>query len=158
MANGGHSVQPYVAQLASGTASPAAGTKQLISSSLSGSLTGLMEHVVTAVPSYNQATYIPGYFVGGKTGTAQIWDASFDKGKGGWLPDVYNFSFYGWVGHSSPDLAVGVVIYHGALTDMPIQSTELFRRVATDSVVDLHIEANKDGPVPPPGRKAKSLG
>jgi hypothetical protein len=61
-------------QLREPAPSPTTGAQQVISASLSSSLTGLMEHVVTAVPSYNQATYIPGYYVGGKTGTAQIWD------------------------------------------------------------------------------------
>ena len=110
-----------------------------------------MQHVVTAVPSYAQATYIPGYYVGGKTGTAQIWDPTLNKGKGGWMEDIYNYSFYGWIGHSSPDLAVGVVIYQGTPTkvaqgvlDMPMQSTELFRRVATDAVVSREDPAEQE--------------
>jgi len=167
MANGGQSVTPHVALLepsqAAGTPSPA--PKQIISTSLSGQLTGLMEHVVTAVPSYLQSTYIPGYFVGGKTGTAQIWDPALNRGQGGWMEDIYNYSFYGWVGHSSPDLAVGVVIYQGTPTKvaqgvlaMPMQSTELFRRVATDAVVTQKIPPNKSGPSAPSGQKAKPLG
>jgi cell division protein FtsI/penicillin-binding protein 2 len=167
MANGGIEVTPHVAQLASGggTASPSQGPRQIISPSLSSSLNGLMTHVVTAVPSYAQATYMPGYFVGGKTGTAQIWDPTLDKGKGGWLADIYDYSFYGWVGHSSPDLTIGVVIYQGTPTTvgqgvlpMPTQSTELFRRIATDAVIGLHIPPNPDSPAPPNGKKAKPLG
>ncbi len=101
MANGGLSVTPHVAVLDQGTAAPSAssGARRVISASLSSSLTGLMEHVVTAVPSYHQATYIPGYYVGGKTGTAQIWDPTLNHGKGGWMDNIYNYSFYGWVGH-----------------------------------------------------------
>jgi cell division protein FtsI/penicillin-binding protein 2 len=167
MANGGKAVTPHVAEpdQGSGVPSPSASPKQIISASLSTSLTGLMEHVVTAVKSYDQATYIPGYFVGGKTGTAQIWDPTLNKGKGDWMADIYNYSFYGWVGHDSPDLAVGVVIYEGKPTKvaqgvlaMPMQSTELFRRVATDAVVSEKIPPNKNGPTPPGGAKAKSLG
>jgi cell division protein FtsI/penicillin-binding protein 2 len=167
MANGGLAVTPHVAQISAsgGTASPSQGPRQIIDSSLSGSLTGLMTHVVTAVPSYLQATYMPGYFVGGKTGTAQIWDPTLDKGKGGWMENIYNYSFYGWVGHSSPDLTIGVVIYQGTPTTvgqgvlpMPTQSTELFRRIATDAVIGLHIPPNPDSPAPPNGKKAKPLG
>ena len=124
-----------------------------------------MEHVVTAVKSYDQATFIPGYFVGGKTGTAQIWDPTLDRGQGGWIPDVYNYSFYGWVGHDKPDLTIGVVIYRGLPTrvaqgvlPMSVQSTERFRRVATDAAVTLKIPPNPDGPLAPSGKKAKSLG
>jgi cell division protein FtsI/penicillin-binding protein 2 len=169
MVNGGQSVTPHVAQLDRGnaSASPSASSagKQVISQSLSSSLTGLMEHVVTAVPSYAQATYIPGYYVGGKTGTAQIWDQSLNGGKGDWMSDIYNYSLYGWIGTSSPDLTVGVVIYQGTPTkvaqgvlDMPVQSTSLFRRVATDAVNAMGIPANPNGPKPPSGKKTPSLG
>ncbi|MGA3057246.1 MAG: penicillin-binding protein 2 [Candidatus Limnocylindrales bacterium] len=167
MANGGTAVTPHVAQsqAAAATPTPSPASRQVISPSLSSSLTGLLTHVVTAVPSYAQATYIPGYFVGGKTGTAQIWDPTLNKGKGDWLSDIYNYSFYGWVGHSSPDLTIGIVIYRGTPTKisqgvlaMPTQSTTLFRRIATDAVMGLHIPSNKDGPAPPGGRTAKPLG
>ena len=139
--------------------------EQIISGGLSTQLTDLMQHVVTAVPSYSQSTYIPGFYVGGKTGTAQIWDKTLNRGKGGWMENIYNYSFYGWVGHSGPDLAVGVVIYQGTPTkvaqgvlNMPMQSTELFRRVATDAVVSQKIPPNKTGPTAPSGQKAKPLG
>ena len=167
MANGGIAVTPHVAQIETpaGTAPSSTPAKQVISATLSSSLNGLMAHVVTAVPSYAQATYMPGYYVGGKTGTAQIWDPALNKDKGDWMTDIYNYSFYGWVGHSSPDLTIGVVIYQGTPTKisqgvlaMPTQSTELFRRVATDAVIGLHIPANPNGPVPPTGKKAKPLG
>ena len=168
MANGGIEVTPHVAQLASGggTASPSQGPRQIISPSLSSSLTGLMTHVVTAVPSYAQATYIPGYFVGGKTGTAQIWDPTLDMGKGGWMADIYNYSFYGWVGpqlagsdHRRRDLP-GHADHRRARAccDMPVQSTELFRRIATDAVIGAPHPSEPNGPAPPDGKKAKPLG
>jgi cell division protein FtsI/penicillin-binding protein 2 len=167
MANGGYLVTPHVVDFtpvgsAAASATPA---KQVISAGLSTSLVGLMQHVVTAVKSYDQATYIPGYFVGGKTGTAQIWDPTLNRGRGGWIENVYNYSFYGWVGHDKPDLTIGVVIYEGRPTKigqgvlpLSVQSTELFRRVATDATVTLKIPPNPDGPIAPSGKKAKSLG
>jgi cell division protein FtsI/penicillin-binding protein 2 len=167
MANGGYQVTPHVADFTpvGSTAVSATPAKQVISAGLSTSLVGLMQHVVTAVKSYDQATYIPNYYVGGKTGTAQIWDSSLDRGQGGWIPDVYNYSFYGWIGHDKPDLTIGVVIYRGLPTKvaqgvlpMSVQSTELFRRVATDAAVTLKIPPNPDGPIAPSGKKAKSLG
>jgi len=137
----------------------------VISAALSDQLTGLMKYVVTAVPSYHQATWIPNYYVGGKTGTAQIWDPTINKGKGGWMENIYNYSFYGWVGTDKPDLSIGVVIYQGTPTkvgqgilDMPMESTELFRRVATDAVVTEKIPPSKNGPPPPSGKTAKPLG
>ena len=167
MANGGCRITPHVIDLepSPGAVQSVTPCTQVITPSLSASLTGLMQHVVTAVKSYDQATYIPGYFVGGKTGTAQIWDPSLDRGLGGWIPDVYNYSFYGWVGHDIPDLTIGLVIYRGTPTKvaqgvlaMPVQSTELFRRLATDAAVTLKIPPNPAGPTAPSGKKAKSLG
>jgi cell division protein FtsI (penicillin-binding protein 3) len=165
MVNGGVAVTPHVAMPATGAASAAQAPKQIISAALSTQLTNLMEHVVTAVPSYAQSTFIPGYYVGGKTGTAQIWDKTLNRGHGGWMENIYNYSFYGWVGHGGPDLAVGVIIYQGTPTKvaqgvlaMPMQSTELFRRVATDAVVTQKIPPNKSGPTAPGGQKAKPLG
>ena len=167
MDNGGRAVTPHVAILASGpgAASPAPAGKQVISAGLSASLTNLMEHVVTTVPSYHQATYVHGYYVGGKTGTAQIWDPALNDGKGGWMDNIYNYSFYGWIGHSSPDLTVGVVIYQGTPTKvgqgvlvLPVESTSLFRRIATDAVVTEQIPPNKQGPAAPSGPNAKSMG
>jgi cell division protein FtsI (penicillin-binding protein 3) len=167
MANGGTALTPHIAETSAvgAASSPSAASRQVISSGLSDSLTGLMTHVVTAVPSYAQSTYIPGYFVGGKTGTAQIWDPTLNNGKGDWMSDIYDYSFYGWVGHSSPDMAIGAVIYQGKPTKvsqgvlaMPVQSTELFRRIATDTVTGLQIAPNKNGPAAPGGQKAKSLG
>jgi Cell division protein FtsI/penicillin-binding protein 2 len=167
MANGGYQVTPHVADFtpvgsAAASATPA---KRVISAGLSTSLVGLMQHVVTVVKSYDQATYIPGYFVGGKTGTAEIWDPTLNRGRGGWIENVYNYSFYGWVGHDKPDLTIGVVIYEGRPTKigqgvlpLSVQSTELFRRVATDAAVTLKIPPNPDGPIAPSGKKAKSLG
>ena len=168
MANGGTLVTPHVmiADAKAGESATAVPTgTRVISASLSGSLTGLMRYVLTAVPSYAQRTYIPGYYVGGKTGTAQIWDASLDGGKGGWKVNVYNYSFYGWVGHSSPELMIGAVIYEGTPTlikqgvlDMPVQSYELFRRIATDAITSHQILPNPDGPAPPGTKKSTPEG
>ena len=168
MANGGTLVPPHVmiADAKAGESATAVPTgTRVISASLSGSLTGLMRYVLTAVPSYAQRTYIPGYYVGGKTGTAQIWDASLDGGKGGWKVNVYNYSFYGWVGHSSPELMIGAVIYEGTPTlikqgvlDMPVQSYELFRRIATDAITSHQILPNPDGPAPPGTKKSTPEG
>jgi stage V sporulation protein D (sporulation-specific penicillin-binding protein) len=168
MVNGGVLLTPRVVQpddrIGQPVAEVSSGT-QIIPSTLSSSLTGLMEHVVTAVPSYAQRTYIKGYYVGGKTGTAQIWDPKAENGAGGWKPNDYNYSFYGWIGRDKPALVVGVVIFEGTPTtikqgvlDMPVQSYELFRRIATDAVIVQHIPPNPDGPAPPGGKKATPQG
>ena len=172
MSNGGTLVTPHVTlpnnrigATSTATATSAPEGNRAVSQSISNSLTGLMEHVVTSVQTYATRTYIPGYYVGGKTGTAQIWDPTLAGGKGGWKVDVYNYSFYGWVGHSRPDLAIGTVIFEGTPTvikqgvlDMPVQSYELFRRIATDAVTSEQIPPNPDGPPPPGSRKSTPQG
>jgi stage V sporulation protein D (sporulation-specific penicillin-binding protein) len=167
MCNGGTLIQPraVIPEGKEAQASAAAQGPRAVSSGISSSLVGLMEHVVTTVPSYAQRTYIPGYRVGGKTGTAQIWDPELNHGKGGWMVDIYNYSFYGWIGAEEPDLVIGVVVYEGTPTlikqgvlDMPVQSYELFRRIATDAVVTQHIEPDPNAPGPPGQSKVTPQG
>ncbi len=146
MANGGTLLTPRAVQPISGPAASPSG-HAVIDGTLSQSLTGLMAHVITAGPSsYGKGTLIPGYLVGGKTGTAQIWDPTLDGGKGGWLPETYNYSFYGYVGRTAPEVMIAAVIHEGTPTTvrqgvlpLPEESYQLFRRIATDAVASLGI-------------------
>ena len=52
----------------------------------------------TTVPFYSTGTLVPGYDVGGKTGTAQIWDPKAKHGRGGWKVNLFNYSFIGYIG------------------------------------------------------------
>ena len=70
--------------------------EQVLDARVSTELRDLMRHVVTKVPWYRKGTQIKGYAVGGKTGTAQIWDSS----RGKWMHNVFNFSFVGYVGRT----------------------------------------------------------
>ena len=68
-----------------------------------------------------------------------MWDAEHQR----WAPNLYNFSCVGFIGRREgrPDLVVAVRIAEarpgrnaqGELV-LPVVSTELFRRVATDAV------------------------
>ena len=116
-----------------------------------------MQHVITEVDFYRSRTLIPGFEVGGKTGTAQIWDAD----KGAWKVNKFNYSFVGYIGRKAghPDLVVAVRIEEGTPTvvrlghlEMPVMSFELFRRIAHDSIStpflvpdDASVPANADG-------------
>ena len=103
----------------------------------------MMRHVITEVPFYRDRTLVPGYDVGGKTGTAQIWDPKANHGHGAWKVNLFNYSFVGYIGRQTgvPDLIVAVQIEEGKPTviqvghiEMPVMSFELFRRIATDGI------------------------
>ncbi len=153
MANGGTLVHPHIY-----TADDAAAiqdAQQVISPELSAQLRQLMIHVVDEGPHYSQETKIDGYIVGGKTGTAQIWDNE----KGGWLDTVYNHTFVGFVGAERPE-AIIIVRIHDTEPHVPkkwgmsleMTSNELFRRIALDtiSVLDLPPLGGSQQPLPDP--------
>jgi cell division protein FtsI/penicillin-binding protein 2 len=99
----------------------------------------MLNHVVTSVKQYAAGALVPGYFVGGKTGTAEIWDPKI----GDWKDNTYNFSFVGYIGRQTgrPDLVVALrlqevqpIVLRAGSYQMPLKSWELFGRIATDAV------------------------
>jgi cell division protein FtsI/penicillin-binding protein 2 len=143
LVNGGKLLQPRVVRAIGGEEQRPVVRGQVMGPSLSPTLIDLMSHVVSSVPFYRDRTLVPGYYVGGKTGTAQIWDPAANGGRGDWKPDHFTMSFIGFIGREAgrPDLIVAVriddarpnVIRQGQL-EMPVMSFELFRRVATDAI------------------------
>ena len=139
MVNGGRLVRPHVVQAIGDEEIATAPAAAVLDPTLSPTLIGMMNHVVTTVPFYRDRTLIPGYEVGGKTGTAQIWDAE----RGARKNLVYNYTFVGYVARETgkPDLIVAVEITEarpttariGAL-EMPVMSFELFRRIAHNAI------------------------
>ena len=143
LANGGTLVEPHIVQgIGDEDVAIAPGVK-VIDSGLSRTLVKIMRHVVLEVPFYRDRTLVPGYDVGGKTGTAQIWDSKANKGHGAWKRNLFNYSFVGYIGRETrvPDLVVAIQIEEGTPTvarvghlEMPVMSFELFRRIATDAI------------------------
>ena len=138
MVNGGVLVKPHV--VAGIGAEPVVATQDgpVLDPAMSGQLSGLLEHVLKS-PWYEAESQVPGFWVGGKTGTAQVWDAEHQR----WFFNIYNFSCVGFIGREKghPDLVVAVKIgeappNRNALGQfyLPVTSTELFRRVATDAI------------------------
>ena len=139
MVNGGALVQPRVVKAIGGVDTAPVDRGPVISQDLSATLQGMMRHVITTVDFYRSRTLIPGFEVGGKTGTAQIWDAK----QKAWKVDKFNYSFVGYIGRTPrhPDLVVAVRIEEGTPTvirlghlEMPVMSFELFRRIAHDAI------------------------
>ena len=141
--NGGTQVHPHVVAAVGNEDVSIAPGQQLIGGSLSRTLVKMMQHVIATVPFYHDRTVVPGYDVGGKTGTAQIWDPKADNGRGAWKRNLFNYSFVGFIGRETgiPDLVVAIQIEEGTPTiarvghlEMPVMSFELFRRIATDGI------------------------
>ena len=139
MVNGGTLVQPRVVKSVGSTETSTIDRGTVMTPAMSATLRKLMIHVVTEVDFYRDRTVIPGFEVGGKTGTAQIWDA--DKGK--WKVNKFNYSFVGYIAREPgrPDLIVAVRIEEGTptvirrgLLEMPVMSFELFRRIAHNAI------------------------
>jgi cell division protein FtsI/penicillin-binding protein 2 len=142
MVNGGTLPTPHVVKATGDAPTTTADRGRVMTPALSADLTAIMERVVNVVPFYRDRTLIPGYLVGGKTGTAQIWDAK----AGRFRSDVYNFSFVGFVGRTAPELVIAVRVSEGTpLVNVPgnlemaVESFELFRRIATDAMATLDL-------------------
>jgi cell division protein FtsI/penicillin-binding protein 2 len=139
MMNGGTLIQPHVVKAIGNQDVNVASRGKVIDPSLSSTLIGLMNHVVSTVPFYRDRTLIDGYDVGGKTGTAQIWDSATHA----WKQNLFNYTFVGYIAREKgiPDLVVAVKINEGHPTiarigqlEMPVMSFELFRRIAFDAI------------------------
>jgi cell division protein FtsI/penicillin-binding protein 2 len=137
--NGGTMIQPHVVQAIGAHDVTVAPKGTVLKPILSKTLVKIADHVVDEVDFYRNRTRVPGYHVGGKTGTAQIWDAK----KRRWKHNLFNYSFVGYIGRERgiPDLVVAVRIEEGRPTvarvghlEMPVMSFELFRRIATNAI------------------------
>jgi len=151
MVNGGTLPTPHVVKDTGDTPTNVPDRGRVMTPALAADLTAIMERVVNVVPFYRARTLIPGYLVGGKTGTAQIWDSK----TGSFRTDVYNFSFVGFVGRTAPELVVAVRITEGRpIVNVPgdmenaVESFELFRRIATDAMTTLDLPPNHPTPSP----------
>jgi len=151
--NGGSLVQPHVVK-SIGDNDVLLGPRRqgVVDASVSRTLIKMMQHVIATVPFYRDRTLVPGYDVGGKTGTAQIWDAAADGGRGAWKRNLFNYSFVGYIARQTgvPDLVVAIRIEEGTPTvarvghlEMPVMSFELFRRIATDAITTPDLLADR---------------
>ena len=155
MVNGGILPTPHVVSEVGAQPVTVTDRGRVLSTALSADLVKILKRVPKTVPFYREGALIPGYVVGGKTGTAQIWDAE----KGRWKPNVFNYSFIGFVGRHDPEVVVAVRIEEGRPTvarvgqiELPVESFELFRRVATDAMntLDLPPLPARSGELPAP--------
>ncbi|HEY4190961.1 MAG TPA: penicillin-binding protein 2 [Candidatus Limnocylindrales bacterium] len=159
LADGGTMVQPHVVKEIGDRVVPVEPKATgVVDPSISRTLVGMMQHVITEVPFYRDRTLVPGYDVGGKTGTAQIWDPKANHGHGAWKANLFNYSFVGYIARTPgvPDLVVAIQIEEGTPTvlrvghiEMPVMSFELFRRIATDGITTPDLLPPKPAPLTP---------
>lgn len=147
MINGGLRVQPHFLKAIADQQQPAPAPQRIISHGRARQLKAIMKHVTSAVPWYAQGSLIPGYEVGGKTGTAQI----YLQDKGRYAYDTFNFSFIGYVGGDKPAAVVAIRIHEATpRVDGPGQlflrmtSYQLFRRVALDIIASQEVPRSSD--------------
>jgi cell division protein FtsI/penicillin-binding protein 2 len=158
MLNGGTLVEPRVVKSIANQDSAAVSKGRVMTPQLSRTLMQMMKGVISTVPFYRNRTLIPGFEVGGKTGTAQIWDTT----KNDWKKDLFNYTFVGYIARTPghPDLVVAVRIEEGTPTvirqghlEMPVMSFELFRRIAHDAITTPYLVPETQV-VPPPAAAA----
>lgn len=160
MSNGGYKVQPHLLSAVGSEASAVVAAKRVISTSLARDLKGILRHVTGSVPWYAEGSLIQGYEVGGKTGTAQMWDPE----KGSYTYNRFNFSFIGYVGGDEPAAVIAVRIAEaipevrrqGELV-LGITSYELFRRIAIEAIsrLDIPRASDRDAGYPERGSAAE---
>ena len=148
LVNGGMAVQPHVVSGIGSRDLTVPQRGRVVPKKISRTILRMMDRVVQEVDFYRDRTLIPGFHVGGKTGTAQIWDAKRKR----WKQDLFNYSFIGYVGREAgtPDLVVAVRIEEGrprvarvGRLEMPVMSFELFRRIATNAITTPDLLENR---------------
>jgi cell division protein FtsI/penicillin-binding protein 2 len=158
LVNGGFRVQPHV--VADGETA-AVRRERAVSSKVAGQAREMLGYVIGSVPSYARGALIPGYMIGGKTGTAQIWDPSIGQ-NGGWKRNRFNHSFVGFVGANRPEALIAIRIEEAVpkatkpYLDLNIESYELFQMIARAAIKNLDIKRSHDpyAGLPIPGTDA----
>jgi cell division protein FtsI (penicillin-binding protein 3) len=152
MINGGTLPTPHVVLAVGNQPVDVQARGRIMTPEMSAQMVDLMSHVLKTVPWYRENTLTPGYVMGGKTGTAQIWDPKAKHGKGAWK-ETYNYSFIGYIGKGRPQLVIAITIREAkpkfvAQGNLPlnVESYELYRRVAIDAMETLDL--------PPAGQTA----
>ena len=144
MSNGGYLVTPFMLQ----ENEPALDERErVLSAKTARQMRDILVHVTGSVTSYARGSLIGGHIIGGKTGTAQFWQAH----KGQMSKKVFNYTFVGFVGSDEPEALVAVRIHEtkpkilgqGKL-ELERTSFELFRAVAKASIKHLKIKRAKD--------------
>jgi cell division protein FtsI/penicillin-binding protein 2 len=159
IANGGYRIRPHFLV---GDTKPLQKRDRILDPKVAEQMRSVLHHVTAAVPHYAAGSLIKGYEVGGKTGTAQIWDTR----QGRYLPRTFNFSFVGYVGNERPEAVIAVRIHDTrpkvlgqGILELQISSYELFRAIALDVIRSVGIPRSREpgAGLPEPGSAAERV-
>ncbi|MEA2026041.1 MAG: penicillin-binding protein 2 [Chloroflexota bacterium] len=152
LVNGGYVVQPHI--VADGEAAQVE-PKRVIKAKVARQARDILTYVTGSVEHYARGSLIPGYEIGGKTGTAQIWDVNKwnkeTKTKGAWKERRFNHSFVGFVGGRKQEVVIAVRLEEPVpnkvgqgYIPLRIESYQLFQMVARASIKHLDLKKSKD--------------
>jgi cell division protein FtsI (penicillin-binding protein 3) len=163
--NGGYRVHPHVVMDDAST-EPELEPERVLDAKVAAQTLELLTYVTGSQPTYANGSLIPGYVVGGKTGTAQIWDPEAwnreTHSRGNWKDDRFNSSFVGFVGSDKPEVLIAVRIEEAkpvklspSLT-LRIPSYSAYQLIARKAINVLDIRKAKDplAGLPVPGTAA----
>lgn len=140
--NGGFRVQPHV--VVDGDAANVPKVR-VLKPKVARQTQEILTWVTGSVYRYAKGALIHGWMIGGKTGTAQIWDARQHQYK----LRRYNHSFVGFVGSDKPDVVIALRIEEAKPVslkplDLKIESYEAFEMVARAAIKHLGIRRSRD--------------
>ena len=136
--NGGYRVAPRLVKKIGKAAMPYLPRTRIVSRSSAELVRGFMEAVIQRPFGTGYALRVPGYFLAGKTGTAQI-----ANGKGGYVSN-----FVGFVDGDHPKVEILVMVDHprkGAYFGSEVAGP-VFRKLAIAAIRRYQIPPNANGP------------
>ncbi len=142
--NGGFLVRPHL--VADGEAAQVE-PERVLRAKTAKQAKDILRHVTGSVSWYARGSLIPGYEIGGKTGTAQIWDSA----KGQWKESRFNHSFIGFVGGRNQEYVITVRLEEPVPIEISqgriplrIESYQLFQMVARTTIDQLKMKKSKN--------------
>ena len=143
LVNGGFLVQPHLVADGQHTAVE---PERVVRAKTARQAKDIMRHVTGSLPWYAEGSLIPGYDVGGKTGTAQIWDVKKQDWK-----KRFNHSFIGFIGGKNQEYVIAVRLeepkpsgkVEQGVIPLKIESYELYQMVARATIKHMGMKKSK---------------
>jgi cell division protein FtsI/penicillin-binding protein 2 len=122
IANGGNLVKPYIVET-----EPEISANKVISSATASKVTAMMVSVVQS--AYTKAAQVPGYYVAGKTGTAQVSYAALGINKSGYSDKTWQ-SFIGFAPAFNPKFLILVKLNNPETKTAEYSAVPVFQKLA----------------------------